>query len=114
MKKALIHNGVVQNTYEETFEVHPDMIWVDCPDDVEPLDLYDGSTFSSPPSEEVSAEDKLEELRYQRNILLQETDYWGLSDQPAMTQPQIDYRQALRDITNTYQDVESVVWPDKP
>lgn len=52
-------------------------------------------------------------LREQRNTLLEETDWWALSDR-TMTQAQIDYRQALRDITNTYSSLDDVVWPVKP
>ena len=55
----------------------------------------------------------LEALRYQRNILLQETDWWGASDL-TMTQAQTDYRQALRDITDSYSSLDDVVWPTKP
>ena len=56
----------------------------------------------------------LSELRHERNVKLSETDYWDSSDTPAMSQAQIDYRQALRDITNTYTSLDTVVWPTKP
>ena len=56
----------------------------------------------------------LESLRYERNQLLANTDHWDASDTPAMSQAQIDYRQALRDITNTYTSLDTVVWPTKP
>ena len=54
-----------------------------------------------------------ESIRYERDKLLQETDVWGLSDYPA-TAEQTAYRQALRDITNTYSSLDDVVWPEKP
>ena len=57
---------------------------------------------------------KLEKLRKARNKRLAETDYWDASDTPAMSQAQIDYRQALRDITDTYSSLDTVVWPTKP
>lgn len=56
----------------------------------------------------------LEQLRSERNRLLAETDYWDASDTPDMTQAQIDYRQALRDITETYSSLDDVIWPVKP
>jgi len=56
----------------------------------------------------------MQELRNERNRLLAETDYWDASDTPDMTQEQIDYRQALRDITNTYSSLDDVIWPVKP
>jgi len=52
-------------------------------------------------------------LREERNKLIAETDWWVLPDQ-ATTQAQLDYRQALRDITNTYTSLTDVVWPTKP
>lgn len=55
----------------------------------------------------------LEDLRAERNRLIAETDWWANSDR-TMTQEQIDYRQALRDITNTYTSLDDVVWPEKP
>ena len=53
-------------------------------------------------------------LREERNSKLGATDHWDASDTPAMTQAQIDYRQALRDITDTYSSLDTVVWPTKP
>ena len=61
----------------------------------------------------VIAEKPLNELREERNRLLAETDWWVLPDRTA-TQAQLDYRQALRDITDTYTSLDTVVWPTKP
>lgn len=60
------------------------------------------------------AEYNLERLRTKRDQLLVETDYWALSDMPSMTTEQINYRQALRDITDNYSSLDTVVWPTKP
>jgi hypothetical protein len=59
------------------------------------------------------AEGLLNQLRCKRDYLLQETDWWANSDL-TMTQAQIDYRQALRDITKTYTSLEDAVFPEKP
>lgn len=59
------------------------------------------------------AEGLLNQLRCYRNYLLQETDWWANSDR-TMTTEQIEYRQALRDITETYSSLEDVVWPTPP
>ena len=56
---------------------------------------------------------KLDELRTERNKRIAETDHYGLSDQ-AMSAAMTTYRQALRDITNTYSSLDDVVWPEKP
>ena len=55
----------------------------------------------------------LEDLREKRNQLLVETDYFGFSD-VTMTDAMSTYRQALRDITDTYSSLDDVVWPTKP
>lgn len=55
----------------------------------------------------------LADLRKERDIKLAETDWWCCSD-VTPTQAQLDYRQALRDITKTYSSPLNVVWPTKP
>jgi len=55
-------------------------------------------------------------LREKRNKLLQETDWWGASDN-TMTAEQTQYRKDLRDITNgltTVEEVNAVEFPEKP
>ena len=61
----------------------------------------------------ISAEEKLNALRIERNVKLSMTDVWALSDR-TMTQAQIDYRQALRDITDNATSLDDVTWPEKP
>lgn len=62
---------------------------------------------------EFEAAEPIRQLREQRDRLIAETDWWVLPDRTA-TQAQLDYRQALRDITNTYSSLDDVVWPEKP
>ena len=54
------------------------------------------------------------EIRAERDKLLRETDWWALPDSPAMTTPQTDYRQDLRNIPQDFANPEDVVWPTKP
>ena len=61
---------------------------------------------------ELQAEYQWKELRQERNRLIAETDYLALSDS-TLTTEMATYRQALRDITNTYQSLDTVVWPTK-
>lgn len=63
--------------------------------------------------DELIAAQPLKELRAERNRLIAETDWWASSDL-TMTAEQTAYRQALRDITNTYSSLDDVVWPVKP
>jgi hypothetical protein len=51
--------------------------------------------------------------RYNRDKLLAETDWWALADR-TMTQAEIDYRQALRDVPAQAGFPENVTWPTKP
>lgn len=57
-----------------------------------------------------------DEIKKIRNGKLSETDWIMLGD--ANPKPSKEawliYRQALRDITNTFSDPNSVVWPEKP
>ena len=63
--------------------------------------------------DELIAAEPLRLLREERNRLLAETDWWASSDL-TMTAEQTSYRQALRDITDSYQSLDTVVWPTKP
>ena len=51
--------------------------------------------------------------RQERNALLAETDWWAVADR-TMTQAEIDYRQALRDVPAQAGFPENVTWPTKP
>jgi hypothetical protein len=63
--------------------------------------------------DELIAAQPMKELRAERNRRIAETDWWASSDL-TMTAEQTAYRQALRDITNTYNSLDTVVWPTKP
>jgi hypothetical protein len=62
----------------------------------------------------INSED-LQPLRNERSRLLAESD-WTQSEDIAQSTRDAwkPYRQALRDITDTYTSLEDVVWPDKP
>ena len=71
------------------------------------------TTLEETPDVVLSADDQLRQLRVERNKRLGITDVWALSDR-TMTQAQIDYRQALRDITKTATSLDDVSWPEQP
>jgi len=52
-------------------------------------------------------------LRQKRNELLHATDWWASSDLE-ITQDQIDYRQALRDLPANTPDPGNPIWPTAP
>ena len=66
---------------------------------------------------EYVAEEQLRLLRKERNTKLAETDWLVTKHSEAGTSVPsewVTYRQALRDITDTYSSQFEVVWPDKP
>lgn len=113
--KALILNNKVVDLCETEFEVHSDLTWVDATDAAEVGGTWDGTTFfpADTRTDAQKAADDLLVLREERNRLLAETDYLGLSDN-TMSAAMTTYRQALRDITETYTSLDDVVWPTKP
>jgi hypothetical protein len=62
---------------------------------------------------ELTAAEPLKALREERDRLIAATDWWASSDL-TMTAEQTAYRQALRDITETYSSLDDVEWPTKP
>jgi hypothetical protein len=63
----------------------------------------------------------LEKIRWVRNELLAQTDWWVLPDRTP-TQAQLDYRQALRDLPSNSPNAAldeqgqliNVTWPEMP
>ena len=53
------------------------------------------------------------EVRTRRNELLSATDFYALSD-VTMSEDMTTYRQALRDLPESVENSEDVVWPDQP
>lgn len=63
--------------------------------------------------DELIAAEPLRLLREERNRLIAKTDWWASSDL-TMSAERSAYRQALRDITETYSSLDDVVWPTLP
>jgi len=74
---------------------------------------WDASAVATKETELQAAED-LRLLRVERDKRLAETDWWMFSDTATATQAQLDYRQALRDITASYSNLDDAVFPTKP
>lgn len=67
------------------------------------------------PESTVSEKRKWSEVRRQRNRLLEKSDWTQLPDAPTeMSQEWRKYRQKLRDLTATIDDIDNVIWPEKP
>ncbi len=101
---------------EALLALRPGAEWVLRGDELEWLD-----TEQTQPTEaeitakiaELEAAEPMRLLRAERNQRLANTDWWASSDL-TMTAAQTAYRQALRDITDTYTSLDDVVWPTKP
>ena len=117
--KAAVLDGVVVDIHPENgYECHPSITWVDCDDKVKHGWTYDGKTFkSNEPS--FTAEEELDRLRAKRNAILQASDWVVIKErEEGGTVKNFadwkEYRQKLRDITNTYKSLEDVKWPTAP
>lgn len=60
----------------------------------------------------VISEEKAAAVRNRRGELLRETDWWAVADR-TMTEAEINYRQALRDVPQQPGFPNSVEWPTK-
>lgn len=107
------------NLGKALLELHPDAFFILHDDEYDGLDWRDENIEK--PSREV-CEAKVQELieaeplrllRVERDKRLSQTDWWAVADR-TMTEAQTAYRQALRDITQHYQSLDEVVWPEKP
>ena len=65
--------------------------------------------------DELVAAEPLNEVRKERNLRLQESDWTQNRDVTLSNDADWKtYRQALRDITKDYKSLEDVKWPEKP
>lgn len=53
-------------------------------------------------------------MRMERDMKLATTDHWMLEDTAPITQAQLDYRQALRNVTDQPGFPKNIVWPTPP
>lgn len=116
MRYAIIENGIVVNAAEAEPDFAQSQGWILLPDDAYIWDIYENGVFTRPPRN-LEAEWGMQRL--ERNYLLLESDTDVLPDRwAAMTAEQQSawstYRQALRDLPQTYPDPKTVVWPQKP
>jgi hypothetical protein len=85
-----------------------------CPNGDDLTELVPITEYYQMTAQEI-ADANLEMIRNERNALLVETDWVSGEDVPqAIKDTWFPYRQALRDITNTYSTLDDVVWPEKP
>lgn len=112
MKKALIQGNRVCQIEDVAFEVHSDLVWVDCSDSITTQHTYVGGTFVDPP--EWATAYKWSTLRETRDDLLVQSDWTQVSDAPVDADAWATYRQTLRDLPANTADPETPSWPTKP
>ena len=89
---------------------------VECYDAEENVVAIDMDTAKTKSDEDIASR-RLKSLRTARNQLLLDSDWTQNADAPITAEKKAEwdtYRQALRDITDTYTSLEDVVWPTKP
>lgn len=116
MSYAIIKDGKIVNKAVATPEFAASQGWIPLPEGADIGWSFDGVT-ATPSPRDIEAE--WEAIRAQRNALLAQSDSAVLPDRwAAMTQEKQQewsaYRQALRDIPQTYSDPQDVIWPIKP
>jgi hypothetical protein len=96
-----------------------EMLRVRNDDGIESTDYPDGLTWAAVSAKKTELEnaEPLKLLRVERNSKLAETDWEIVMHKEKGTNIPTalkTYRQALRDITDTYTSLDDVVWPEKP
>ena len=122
--KALIHDEKVVDVKEQSYEVHPSMSWIDCPNDIRIGFFYDGKTFkSSEQTPEEIIKIRMTQLREIRDSLLNETDWTSISDNDLSWLAKRKWRKYRKQLRNFPIDAErqlkknvycKIVWPTKP
>jgi len=77
---------------------------------------WDDDIATFPTADEMNAavvKGNWDRARKERNELLSATDFYALSD-VTMSDDMETYRQALRDLPESVENSEDVVWPEKP
>jgi hypothetical protein len=112
MMKALIQETRVCQIEDVAFEVHSDLVWVDCSDSITTQHTYIDGDFVDPP--EWATAYKWSTLRETRDDLLFQSDWTQVSDAPVDASAWATYRQALRDLPANTADPANPTWPTEP
>jgi hypothetical protein len=112
MMKALIQETRVCQIEAQPFEVHSDLVWVDCDDTITDRHTYVDGAFVDPP--EWATSYKWDKLRDTRDSFLMGSDWTQVSDAPVDADAWATYRQTLRDLPANTADPANPSWPTKP
>ena len=108
--KTVVRNGVEQNAKDQWVQawVEQDMFADTTVDDVTTTKAEHEAAYQARLDADAAAA-----VRSQRDGLLVETDWMGLSD-VTMSSAWATYRQALRDVPEQDDFPHTITWPDKP
>ena len=108
--KTVVRNGVEQNAKDQWVQawVEQDMFADTTVDDVTTTKAEHEAAYQARLDADAAAA-----VRSQRDGLLVETDWMGLSD-VTMSSDWATYRQALRDVPEQDDFPHTITWPDKP
>ena len=122
--KALIHNDKVVVIKEQSYEVHPSMSWIECPNDIRIGFFNDGKTYKSDEqTPEEIFEIRMIQLREIRDLLLNKTDWTAIPDNDLSWLQKRKWRKYRKQLRNFPIDAErqlknnvycKIVWPTKP
>jgi len=112
-KYAIIENGVVANVVVADSALGAN--WVEAGENCEKGGTYSDGVFTR--KERPVTPITWDDIRQKRNMLLRASDWTQMADSPLSDADKAvwqTYRQALRDITETYTSLDDVVWPEEP
>jgi len=101
--------------------LHPDALWGLTNNNLATLTWDESNADAKPTKKALDAAwpavrdaRKWAAVRDERDRLLTASDWTQVADAPVDAQAWADYRQALRDIPQTQDDPDSIVWPETP
>jgi hypothetical protein len=93
-------------------------VWPTIDHDTQKFEKTDGSIVDGKwrnfEVQEKSNDEKWDELRGKRNLLLTNSDFTQLDDSPRDKSKWKSYREALRDLPENYPNPDDIIWPTEP
>lgn len=105
-----IHNSIPKPNIKITIEQHKM-----CYDSLSKGINFELDGIKLNPFKTITQDIDWDDIRHKRNIILQKSDWTQLDDVPENIKTKYKkYRQALRDIPQTYKMSNEIVWPIEP